>query len=103
MVRDIFCDCRFPGARPARDSDDQRFQHPVQSYAADDWNALCRPSQHSNRCLLAGSAMKIKSIAIVLFVAAIAACSSLSRGSGAADQSQPTVLQVENLGFQDMD
>lgn len=47
--------------------------------------------------------MKIKLIAFVLFVAAIAACSTFSRGSGAADQSQPTVLQVENLGFQDMD
>jgi hypothetical protein len=47
--------------------------------------------------------MKIKLIAFVLFVAAIAACSTFSRGSGTADQSQPTVLQVENLGFQDMD
>jgi len=47
--------------------------------------------------------MKIKLIAFVLFVAAIAACSTLSRGSGTTDQSQPTVVQVDNQGFLDMD
>ncbi|MEA2762041.1 MAG: hypothetical protein QOD47_1325 [Gemmatimonadaceae bacterium] len=47
--------------------------------------------------------MKITSIALAVFLAGIPACSTLSRGSSAADQSQPTIVQVDNLGFQDMD
>ena len=47
--------------------------------------------------------MKIKSIAFAFFLATIAACSTLSRGSGTTDQSQSTVVQVDNQGFLDMD
>jgi hypothetical protein len=47
--------------------------------------------------------MKIKSIALALSAVVLAACSTLSHGSASADQSQATVLQMENLGFQDMD
>jgi len=78
------------------------FSIPVQSYAAHDWNALCPPSARTNRSLVAGSAMKIKSIAFAFFLATIAACSTLSRGSGTTDQSQLTVVQVDNQGFLDM-
>ena len=47
--------------------------------------------------------MKIKLIVFALFLAGIVACSTFARGSGTTDQSQPTVLQVDNQGFQDMD
>jgi hypothetical protein len=47
--------------------------------------------------------MKLKSIAFALLLAGIAACSTLTRGSGTTAQNQPTVLQVDNQGFQDMD
>lgn len=47
--------------------------------------------------------MKIKSIALVLFSLAVPACSTVSHGSPSADQSQPTIVQVDNMGFQDMD
>jgi hypothetical protein len=47
--------------------------------------------------------MKIKSIAIALSLAAIAACSGFSRGSGTTDPNQPTVVEVDNQGFLDMD
>jgi hypothetical protein len=50
-----------------------------------------------------GSAMKIKSIAFALALAASAACSGFSRGSGATDPNQPTVVEVDNQGFLDMD
>jgi hypothetical protein len=47
--------------------------------------------------------MKIRSIAFALFLAGIAACSTLTHGSGTTAQNQPTILQVDNQGFQDMD
>jgi hypothetical protein len=50
----------------------------------------------------AGFAMKIQSIAFALFLSGLAACNAFSRGSG-ADQNQPTVVEVDNQGFQDMD
>jgi len=61
------------------------------------------PSARTNRSLVAGSAMKIKSIAFAFVLATIVACSTLSRGSGTTDQSQSTVVQVDNQGFLDMD
>jgi hypothetical protein len=47
--------------------------------------------------------MKIRSIAFALFLAGIAACNAFTRGSGTTGQNQPTFLQVDNQGFQDMD
>ena len=47
--------------------------------------------------------MKNKSICLALFLGAAAACSTLGRGGSANDQSQSTVVQVDNEGFQDMD
>ena len=47
--------------------------------------------------------MKTRSIAFALFLTGIAACSTFTRGSGSTDQNQPTVLEVDNQGFQDMD
>lgn len=47
--------------------------------------------------------MKIKSLALALVLFGSAGCKTLSPGSGSADQNQPTVLQVDNQGFIDMD
>jgi hypothetical protein len=47
--------------------------------------------------------MKIRSIAFALILTGIAACNTFTRGSGTTNQNQPTVLQVDNQGFQDMD
>lgn len=47
--------------------------------------------------------MKIKSLALALVLLGAASCKTLSRGSGNTDQNQPTVLQVDNQGFIDMD
>ena len=47
--------------------------------------------------------MKIKSIAFALILAGIAACNTFARGSGTTDQNQPTIVEVDNQGFQDMD
>lgn len=47
--------------------------------------------------------MKLKSIAFALLLAGIAACNTLTRGSGTTAQNPPTVLEVDNQGFQDMD
>ncbi|HEV7596461.1 MAG TPA: hypothetical protein VGO33_15805 [Gemmatimonadaceae bacterium] len=47
--------------------------------------------------------MKIGLFGLMLFLVAGVGCSSLSRGSSSASQSQPTIVQVDNLGFQDMD
>lgn len=47
--------------------------------------------------------MKIKLIALALVLAAAAACNTFIHGSGTTDQNQPTYLQVDNQGFQDMD
>jgi hypothetical protein len=47
--------------------------------------------------------MKSKSIVAAIIIASVAACSTFSRGSGNADQNQPTVVEVDNQGFQDMD
>ncbi len=46
--------------------------------------------------------MKIQSIACALFLAGALACNAFSRGSGITDQNQPTVVQVDNQGFLDM-
>lgn len=46
--------------------------------------------------------MKIRSIGFALLFLGVVACSGLSRGSGTADQNQPTVVQVDNQGFLDM-
>jgi hypothetical protein len=79
------------------------FSMRFQSYPAGDWNALCPPNGRLQRSSKTGSAMKIRSFGLMLFLVAGAACSSLSRGSSTTDQSQPTIVQVDNLGFQDMD
>lgn len=47
--------------------------------------------------------MKIQSIAFALLLLGAPACKTFSRGSGASNQNQVTVLQVDNQGFQDMD
>ena len=46
--------------------------------------------------------MKIRTIAFALLLLGASACKTFSRGSGDAEQSQPTVLQVDNQGFLDM-
>lgn len=47
--------------------------------------------------------MKINSIAVALFLAASAACNTFTHGGPAPDQGQPTILEVDNQAFQDMD
>ena len=47
--------------------------------------------------------MRIKPIAFALLLAGVAACNTLTHGSGTTPQNPPTILQVDNQGFQDMD
>ena len=47
--------------------------------------------------------MKSKSLVVAMLLAGIAACNTFARGSGTTDQNQPTVVEVDNQGFQDMD
>jgi hypothetical protein len=47
--------------------------------------------------------MKSTSLVVAILLAGAAACSTFSRGSGTADQNPPTVVEVDNQGFQDMD
>ncbi len=47
--------------------------------------------------------MKSRSIVTAILIASVAACITLPRGSGTTDQNQPTVVEVDNQGFQDMD
>lgn len=47
--------------------------------------------------------MKSKSIVAAILLATVAACSTFSRGTGTTDQNLPTVVEVDNQGFQDMD
>ncbi len=46
--------------------------------------------------------MKFRSIALSLLLVAASACKTLSHGSSSSDPSGPTVLQVDNQGFLDM-
>jgi len=46
--------------------------------------------------------MRIRAIAFALLFLGIAACTALSRGSSSSSQNGPTVLQVDNQGFLDM-
>jgi hypothetical protein len=46
--------------------------------------------------------MKISTIAFTLLLLSASACKTFSRGSGASDQNQPIVVQVDNQGFLDM-
>jgi hypothetical protein len=76
----------------------------LQRYDRGEWNALCRPESETRTALLiAGSAMKIRPIGFALLLLAVPACGSLSRGSSSSNQNQPTVIQVDNQGFLDMD
>ena len=45
--------------------------------------------------------MKRKSVALVLFIVALAACRTMALGSGGT-QNQRTAVQVDNRGFSDM-
>ena len=47
--------------------------------------------------------MRITSIAFALVLLGTAACKTLPHGSGAGDQNQPAIVQVDNQGFIDMD
>ena len=47
--------------------------------------------------------MKIKSLALALVLLGATGCKTLSHGPGSTNQNQPTVLQVDNQGFIDMD
>ena len=46
--------------------------------------------------------MKIPTIAFALLLLGATACKTFSHGSGTPDQNQPTVVQVDNQGFLDM-
>jgi hypothetical protein len=46
--------------------------------------------------------MKIRLFVLALVLVAVAACNAYSRGSANTDQNVPTVLQVDNQGFLDM-
>ena len=46
--------------------------------------------------------MKIPTIAFALLLLGASACRTFSHGAGASDQSYPTVVQVDNQGFLDM-
>ncbi len=46
--------------------------------------------------------MKIPTIAFALLLLGASACKTFSPGAGASDQSYPTVVQVDNQGFLDM-
>jgi hypothetical protein len=48
------------------------------------------------------TSMKISTIAFALLLLGATACKTLSHGSGTSNQNQPTVLQVDNQGFLDM-
>jgi hypothetical protein len=61
------------------------------------------PINRQSSFLPADSTMKSKSIVAAILIASAAACSTFSRGSSAPDQNQPTVVEVDNQGFQDMD
>ena len=51
----------------------------------------------------AGSAMRIRSVAFVLVFLGVTACNAFSRGSATSSQNAPTIVQVDNEGFLDMD
>jgi hypothetical protein len=46
--------------------------------------------------------MKIRSLVFASLFLGVAACSSLPLGSGASNEKQPTVVEVDNQGFLDM-
>ena len=46
--------------------------------------------------------MKIPTIAFALLLVGTSACKTFSHGARASDQSYPTVVQVDNQGFLDM-
>ena len=46
--------------------------------------------------------MKIPTITFALLLLGASACKTFSHGAGAAEQSYPTVVQVDNQGFLDM-
>jgi len=46
--------------------------------------------------------MRTRSMVIALLLISTSACNTFSRGSGISQQNGPTVLQVENQGFLDM-
>jgi hypothetical protein len=46
--------------------------------------------------------MKVPTIAFALLILSASACKTFSRGAGASDQNYPTVVQVDNQGFLDM-
>ncbi|HEX9250332.1 MAG TPA: hypothetical protein VF856_12575 [Gemmatimonadaceae bacterium] len=46
--------------------------------------------------------MKIPAIAFALLLLGASACKTFSHGAGASDQNYPTVVQVDNQGFLDM-
>jgi hypothetical protein len=75
----------------------------IQTYSAGVWNALCARRKETRTTAQADPQMKIKSLALALLLLAAAGCKTLSPGSGSADQNQPTILQVDNQGFIDMD
>ncbi len=47
--------------------------------------------------------MRIRSVAFVLVFLGVTACNAFSRGSGTSSQNAPTIVQVDNQGFLDMD
>jgi hypothetical protein len=60
-------------------------------------------NENPNCCAKQDLQMKIESLALALALLGAAGCKTLSPGSGTANQNQPTVLQVDNQGFIDMD
>jgi len=75
----------------------------LQSYAGDVWNALCPPLKRLET--LDGCPPMTNRSIVLAFILSLAACGTLSRGSGGAggtDQNEVTAVQIENRGFADM-
>ena len=74
----------------------------MQSYDSGVWNALCLVCKKLEPLRKADLSMKISTIGFALLLLGATACKTFSHGSEASAQNQPTVLQVDNQGFLDM-
>ncbi len=60
------------------------------------------PKWPLNQLLAAGLTMKTRSVVFALLLISTGACNAFSRGSGTSEPTGPTVLEVDNQGFLDM-
>jgi hypothetical protein len=102
VISDVSRYCRLSGARASSDSDDEGFQHAYAKVRIECVECIMPFQPVTETLSIAGSTMKITTLAISLSLFSVIACNGMAPGSPTPDPSAQTSLRVDNQSFSDV-